>query len=362
MNTGTLSISTDEAARDALAERMFNSGVAALEMLTVYLGSELGYYRVLREGPHTAAEVADRTGTARRYIREWLEQQASAGLIQCDGHAQPRFWLSPAQAEVLSSEESLAFMGWLPRFEVSWGQAIPALLKAYRNGGGVPYAEFGRDMVLGQSGANRPAFTQQLATEWLPQVPGLVERLQRPGARIADIGCGTGWSTLALGRAFPTVVVDGFDLDETSLEQAVSNLQASGLETPVKFHRRDVAELEADAAYDLITAFEVLHDLAKPVEFLSAARRCLAPDGYLVVMDERVGERFQPPTNEVERFMYACSVLHCLPASLAEQPSAATGTVMRPATVRQYALEAGFREVEVLPIETDFFRFYLLRP
>ena len=245
---------------------------------------------MLAAKPHTARELADATGTAERYAREWLEQQAAAGIIEHENNGESRFWLSPEGAEVLVNEESLSFMAWLPRFQLSWGSQVPALLKAFHDGSGIPYADYGLDMVLGQAGANRPAFMKQLATEWLPKVPGLLE------------------------------------------------------------------------AYDLITIFEALHDLSRPIEFLASARRCLADDGYLIVMDERVAETFEAPTDEVERFMYACSVLHCLPASLAEYPSAATGTVIRPDVVREYARQAGFREVEILPIETDFFRFYLLRP
>ena len=362
MTTEAEPLALDEQKRDALAERLFLSGLAGLEILTVYLGKELGYYDVLATKPHTARELADATGTTERYAREWLEQQAAAGIIEHENNGESRFWLSPEGAEVLVNEESLSFMAWLPRFQLSWGSQVPALLKAFHDGSGIPYADYGLDMVLGQAGANRPAFMKQLATEWLPKVPGLLERLQRPGARIADIGCGTGWSTIALGQAFPGVIVDGYDLDETSIQLAEENLRSSGIDTRVTFHRRDVATLDAGEAYDLITIFEALHDLSRPIEFLASARRCLADDGYLIVMDERVAETFEAPTDEVERFMYACSVLHCLPASLAEYPSAATGTVIRPDVVREYARQAGFREVEILPIETDFFRFYLLRP
>lgn len=361
MTTEAEPIAFDEQKRDALAERLFLGGLAGLEMLTIYMGKELGYYDVLARNPHTARELAAATGTSERYAREWLEQQATAGILEHANEGETRFWLSPEGAEVLVNEESLSFMAWLPRFQLSWGSQVSALLKAFHDGTGIPYSEYGLDMVLGQAAANRPAFMQQLATEWLPRVPGLVERLERPGARIADIGCGTGWSTIALGQAFPGARVDGYDLDETSIQLAEENLAVSGLGTNVAFHRRDVATLDAGEKYDLITVFEALHDLSQPVEFLASAGRCLADDGYLIVMDERVAEQFGAPTDEVERFMYACSVLHCLPASLAESPSAGTGTVIRPAVVRQYAQEAGFRDIEILPIETDFFRFYWLR-
>lgn len=359
-------LAIDEGARDAFVERLFGSFLGALELLTIYLGDELGYYRALADrGPLTAAELAAGTGTNERYAREWLEQQAAANILRADTSAEEtRFSISPEVAEVLLDPESMSYLGWSGRMALSWATTLPQVADAFQTGGGVPYEAFGADMMHGQAGANRPQYTNLLASEWIPQIPGMVQRLGRPGARIADVGCGVGWSALALARGFPWAIVHGYDLDARSIETARQNLANSedAVRSRVSFHQRDVAELTGEAPYDLVTIFEALHDFSRPVEVLEAIRANLAADGALLVMDERVGPEFQPGADEVERFMYSASVLHCLPATMAEQPSAATGTVMRESTVRDYATRAGFSSVDVLPIEADFFRFYLLRP
>ncbi|MCC7363875.1 MAG: methyltransferase domain-containing protein [Dehalococcoidia bacterium] len=347
---------------DALAERLFAATQGALESLTIYMGIELGYYRALRDhGPLDAAGLARIAGTDERYAREWLEQQASCELIEHLPGTPDRFAIDPAHAEVLLDEASMAYMGWTARFVMSWANTLPRVIQASRDGSGVAYEQFGRDMLLGQAGANRPQFEQALPAEWFPQVPGLVERLEAdPPARVADIGMGAGWSSISIARHYPRVQVDGYDMDAASVREADRNLQGSGVEDRVTFHCRDAGHPDAHGQYDLVTIFEALHDISRPVEVLATARQLLAEGGRVLIMDERVAETFAAPGDDTERFMYVCSVLHCLPASMADQPSAATGTVIRPGTIREYAAAAGFRSVEILPIENGFFRFYLL--
>jgi 2-polyprenyl-3-methyl-5-hydroxy-6-metoxy-1,4-benzoquinol methylase len=214
-----------------------------------------------------------------------------------------------------------------------------------------------------QADMNRPVFLNLLGQEWLPAIPDVHARLQAdPPARVADVGCGGGWSSIGIARAYPKVHLDGLDVDEPSIALARANAAEAGLADRVSFHARDAADPDLAGRYDLVTAFEVVHDLAQPVEVLRAMRALLADGGAAIVMDEKVAETFAAPGDEVERFMYGFSVLCCLPAGLAESPSAGTGTVMRPATLLRYARAAGFREVEILPIEHDFFRLYRLVP
>jgi 2-polyprenyl-3-methyl-5-hydroxy-6-metoxy-1,4-benzoquinol methylase len=204
-------------------------------------------------------------------------------------------------------------------------------------------------------------FINLLGTEWLPAIPDVHERLQSGmPARVADVGCGTGWSSIAIARAYPNVQVDGFDLDETSIAIARENAVAAGVADRVTFAVRDAADPQLAGRYDLVTAFETVHDMARPAEALRAMRALAREGGAVIIADERVGETFSAPGDEIERLNYGFSVLHCLPASLAETPSAGIGTVMRPPTLRRLAAEAGFREVEILPIENDFWRFYRL--
>jgi 2-polyprenyl-3-methyl-5-hydroxy-6-metoxy-1,4-benzoquinol methylase len=352
--------------RDSLVGRLFQSTVGALELYTVYIGDRLGLYRALADGgPATYAELAVRGGIEERYAREWLEQQAAAGILQVDDvdlEAQSRRYRLPAgHAEVLLDRDSLAYFAPMARVVAGGAQVLPQVLDAFRRGGGVPWSAFGADVIEGQADANRPLYLNVLGREWLPSIPDIHARLQaEPSARAADIGCGGGWSSIAIALAYPNARVDGFDADATSVELARANAAAAGVASRVQFHLADAAALERATRYDLVTAFEMVHDAARPVELLRSMRGLLAEGGAALVMDERVGERFTAPSDEVERLMYAASVLCCLPAGMADSPSAGTGTVMRPDTLRRYAQEAGFADIEILPIEHDVFRVYRL--
>ena len=238
---------------------------------------------------------------------------------------------------------------------------LPKVLEAFKTGSGVAYPDYGVDAREGQAEANRTAFINLLGTEWLPAIPDLHARLQAdPPARVADIACGTGWSSLAMARAYPKVVIDGFDSDEASIVLAQQHARAAGLHHRVTFAVRDAAQ-PVQGAYDLVTIFEALHDMARPVEALRAARTLLRGGGSVLIADERVHEHFAPHNTD-ERLFYGWSVLFCLPTGMAEAPSAGTGAVMRLDTLQRYAAEAGLREVEVLPIVHDLWRFYRLYP
>ena len=224
-----------------------------------------------------------------------------------------------------------------------------------------PYEDYGVHLREGQAGMNRAAFLYQLGQEWLPAVPDVHERLQAEGARVADLGCGAGWSSIGMARCYPNAHVDGFDLDTASVELAQKNVADAALTDRVSMQVRDAGDPAHTGRYDLVTAFECVHDMSDPVSALRAMKQLAKADGAVIVMDEKVGDAFSPAGNEVEPLMYGFSVFHCLPVGMAENPSVGTGTVMRPDTLRSYALEAGFDEVEILPIDTYFFRFYRLR-
>jgi SAM-dependent methyltransferase len=354
-----------EAQVGALVERLFMGGIGALETLTIYIGTKLGLYTLLNErGPSTASEVAQAAGIHERYAREWLEQQATAQLIEVDDPTQPadarRYAISPVQAAVLVDETSLAYFAPAGGFLVSFATVMPKVLAAYRSGGGVSFGEYGPTMRDAQAAFNRPAFQSLLASDWLPNgLPDVHERLASlPDAHILDAGCGCGWSTIALARAYPNATVVGVDLDGPSIEQARTLAAEAGLGDRVTLVHGDAADEKLANRFDLACVFEALHDLSRPVDVLKALRAARNDEGTVVVMDERVADTFGAIGDPIERFMYAASVLHCLPAGMAEQPSAGTGAVMRADTVRSYARAAGFRDIDVLPIEHDFFRFY----
>jgi 2-polyprenyl-3-methyl-5-hydroxy-6-metoxy-1,4-benzoquinol methylase len=353
------------ARRDALAERIFKATIDTLELFHLYVGERLGLYRALADlGDPDAAELAGAAGIAERYAREWLEQQAVAGVVEVaedpggDG-AQRRYRLPEGHAEVLLDRDSLSYMAPLALGATGIARTLPEVLDAFRGGGGVPYEAYGPDLRGCISLLNRPMFVHQLTREWLPALPALHARLQAdPPARVADVGCGTGWSGIAIALAYPKAVVHGLDLDEDSVAEARRNAAQAGVADRVTFEVRDAADPGLAGRYDLVCAFETVHDMADPVAALRAMRALRAPGGVVLVGDEKVAEAFTAPGDELERLNYGWSALHCLPSGMVQQPSAGTGTVMRPATLRRYAVQAGFADVEVLPIEHDFWRFY----
>ncbi|MFN8590467.1 MAG: methyltransferase domain-containing protein [Thermomicrobiales bacterium] len=355
------------ASPDELVERIFGSMLGALELFCVYVGDQLGFYRELANGEAvTSADLARRAGTNERSTREWLEQQATTGILICDNPDAPtaerRFRLPQEYVAVLADPDSLTSAPPMAQIVAGTIAPIHQLLTAFRGDGGVPYADYGHDLHEGQAGFTRPQFVHLLAQEWIPAMPDVDARLKSdPPARIADIGMGQGWSSIALARAYPQARVDGFDLDEASVRSANENASAAGVAGRVRFQARDAGDPDLAGEYDLALAVECIHDMSNPVSVLSAMRRLVGPGGTVLIVDERVPDRFGPPGDEVERVMYGFSVLHCLPVGMAAQPSAGTGAVMRRDTFRRYATEAGFSQVDELPIENAFYRFYRLR-
>jgi 2-polyprenyl-3-methyl-5-hydroxy-6-metoxy-1,4-benzoquinol methylase len=353
---------------EAFVGRLFEAGLGAFDVLTVYLGDRLGLYEALaRVESVTPGELAAAASIHERYAREWLEQQAATGVLTVDDPAKPasgrRYSLPPGHAEALTKPDSMFSIAPMARALISSAQTLPLVMEAYRTGGGVPWSAYGDDGIESQGDYNRPWLVNMLGSEFLPAMPDVHERLTSDlPARVADVACGVGWAAISIAKAYPNVRVDGFDPDERSIEIANGSANEAGVEGRVRFEVRDAQTIGTEGPYDLAIVVEALHDVARPVEILSAIRTSLAPSGSLLVADERVGDTFTAPSDEVDRFMYAASVLVCLPGSMAEQPSAATGTVMRADTVRDYAARAGFGDVEVLPFEPGFLRFYRLRP
>ena len=354
-----------EEARDALAARLFEATLGVFDLLSVELGLRLGLYAALADGEgRTSDELARAARVSPRYAREWLEQQAVSGLIEVDDAGteaeRRRYRLPSGHAEVLLDPRSPSTMAPMAGMVAAAAGRMDQLVEAYRSGGGVPWDGYGVGLLEAQAAANRPVFEQLLPGPWLAALPDIVERLRRPGARLADVACGAGWSTIALARAFPDADVIGLDLDRWSIERARENAKDAGLGDRPSFVLGDAADPELEGRFDLVTILEAVHDLSRPVEVLASVRRMLAPGGALLVVDERVAEQFTAPGDEIERLMYGYSIVFCLPNGLADQPSAGTGTVMRPSTLERYALEAGWRSVTVLPVEHDVFRLYRL--
>ncbi|MEW2590363.1 methyltransferase domain-containing protein [Micromonospora aurantiaca] len=350
----------------ALSMRLFLHSLGAAELMTMYLGHRLGLYRVLGDGPVTGAELAARAGIGARHATEWLEQQAAAGVVEPAGDG--RFRLPEGHRQALTDATSpFAVLSLAVLPVAGLAPMLDRLVEAYAKGEGVGYDEYGEEFRAAQAGMNRPVFTHELPRWIRTALPDVHARLSRPGAVVVDVGCGTGDSSLALAQAYPFATVHGVDLGAAAIDAARDRAASAGLAERVVFTVADVAERPGAERGDLVCVFDALHDMSRPVRVLTAARDLLRPGGCVLLMEPRVGERFTAPAGEVERFMYAVSVLHCLPVGLTGDGDdggapAGTGTVMRPDTVRRYAERAGFAATTVLPVEHRFHRLYRLDP
>ena len=348
-----------------LAQRLFRSAIATLDLYAVYLGVRLGLYTPLAErGPSTSEELAAVTGTNERYVREWLEHQTVSGILAVDDPAVDpptrRYSLPAEHVEVLVDQDSLNYEGHKGIDIVRGARRLPDLVEAFHTGSGLAPLPWEPE---GRAEFNRARFRQLLGNHWLPSMPEIHARLQSdPPARVADLGCGTGWSSITIAQAYPKVAVDGFDLDDAAIAAATKHAVEEGVDDRVRFQARDVSELSGSEPYDLVTVFEALHDMARPIDVLRGVRALVGEEGNVVVADERVGERFTIPAEEQEVYAYGWSVVDCLSSSMGDPSFAQTGAVMRPDTLRRYALEAGFRRTEVLPVEDRQWRFYRLLP
>jgi SAM-dependent methyltransferase len=351
---------------EAVTDRLFEAMLATWDVASAFLGARMGYYEALAElGEVTPRQLADRVGANERYTREWLEQQAATGLIEVatasDDDNARTYRLIPGTEPVFTDGTGEQPILHFVRAVMASILPMPDVITAYRTGTGLPFGHYGEDMMIGQGMGTRWGFMTDLASTWMPAMPDIDERLRtKPDARIADIGFGMGWSSIAFAQAYPNARVDGLDLDETSVGTAQKLADEAGVGDRVRFLAKDAADPALSSQYDLAFAFECIHDMANPVGVLRAMRNLVGPGGTVLIADENVEEAFSAPAGDFERFMYGYSIFHCLPGAMDGKNPAGTGAIMRPATFRRYADEAGYQSVEILPIENDFFRFYRL--
>jgi 2-polyprenyl-3-methyl-5-hydroxy-6-metoxy-1,4-benzoquinol methylase len=356
-----------DTAAGALSGRLLESVVALAELCTVYLGERLGLYRALDEtGPVSVAVLARHAGVAERYTQEWCEQQAVAGLIAVDdttaAAGQRRYSLPPGHDEVLARPESPAYLAPLGLMASGISSGLPAVAEAFRTGEGVPVATYGSAGREAQEALNRTAFV--LGTgHWVSMLPDVVETLGRPGARIADLGCGCGWSSVALAQAFPNASVVAVDLDLPSLERGREIAALEGVADRVRFVHADLtSDLPAlrQVGFDLVTVFEALHDTSRPADVLTGVRSLLRAGGAALIAEPAVEEAFTAPGGLLERLNLASSVMFCLPTAMAGDDPDPVGAAMRPDVLRDLAGRAGFTTVTVLPAAHPMWRFFRL--
>jgi 2-polyprenyl-3-methyl-5-hydroxy-6-metoxy-1,4-benzoquinol methylase len=305
----------------------------------VVLGDRLGLFKAMKSGDKvTAAELAARTGTHERYIREWLSAQAAAGYVQYDS-ADDRFYLDPEQAVVFTEENSPAFMAGA--FEVMAALWIdePKVSEAFRTGKGVGWHDHSACLFRGTERFFRPGYNANLIGSWLPALDGVAEKLER-GVAVADVGCGHGASTVLMARAYPKSRFTGFDYHAPSIERARKAAEENGVSGNTKF---EVASAKAyPGKYDLVAFFDCLHDMGDPVGASAHVRQSLAPDGTWMIVEPFAHDQLSANLNPVGRVFYAASTLVCTPASLSQEVGLGLGAQAGEAKLRQVVTAGGF--------------------
>lgn len=306
-------------------------------------------------GPLDIATVAIRADADERYVREILSGLAAAGVLAYDP-SDESFTLPEEHAAVVADDTSpYSLAGYFDILPAMVGQ-LPALVEATRNGGGVSFEEFGERAVAGIDRANSPGMRILLTRRWLPVLPDVVERLEQ-GGRVADIGCGSGTAALAMAAAFPISEIVGIDLDQRSVERAEMRRDESGLAN-VSFQVGDASALPADPGFDLVTAFDVIHDLTDPLGTLSGVRSSLREGGVLLMMEPKIAPDLEGNVgSDRAALLYGISTMFCLTQSLAHG-GAGLGAAWGPRRAEELCREAGFTTCEILPIDNPFSAFY----
>jgi 2-polyprenyl-3-methyl-5-hydroxy-6-metoxy-1,4-benzoquinol methylase len=332
---------------------------ATLNAALVVMGDKLGLYRALAgTGGLTSAELAERTGTAERYVREWLNAQAAGGFVSYDPEAE-RYALPPEQAVALTDSDSPAYLPGF--FQIALGSVIdsPSIMEKARNGDGFGWHEHVHDVHEGCERFFRPGYNAHLIGEWLPALGGVVEKLEQ-GALVADVGCGHGASTLLMAQAFPNSTFVGSDYHEESIETARARAHEAGVADRVSFHVAPAAGYKG-GEYDLVTMFDCLHDMGDPVGAARHVRSTLGPDGTWMIVEPNAADRTEDNFNPVGRAYYAFSTLLCTPASLSQEVGLALGAQAGESRIREVVQGAGFTEFERVA-ETPFNLVFAARP
>jgi 2-polyprenyl-3-methyl-5-hydroxy-6-metoxy-1,4-benzoquinol methylase len=325
---------------EPLLGTMVNELGAAANAALVLTGDKLGFYQALADGEAvTSAELARKTGTHERYVREWLSSQAASGFVSYDA-ASARFSLSPEQAAVFADEESPAYMvgGFYSLAAVYHDE--PKLTEAFRTGGGVGWGEHCNCLFCGVERFFRPGYRAHLVGEWLPALTGVVEKLQR-GARVADVGCGHGASTILMAEAFPRSEFVGIDFHGPSIDHA--RKFSKGLSN-IRFEAARAQDY-AGTGFDLVTIFDALHDMGDPVGAVSHIGKTLKRDGSLMLVEPKAADTLADNLNPVGRIFYAFSTSVCVPASLGQEVGAALGAQAGERRLAEVIREGGFSQV-----------------
>ena len=331
---------------------------ATLNTALVVLGDKLGYYTTMAAGPVTPGQLAAATGTGEPYAREWLNAQAAGGYVEYDAST-GQFTLPPEHAAALTDPSSPAYLPGFFQIALGTTHDIDDVLLAARNHNGLGWHEHHTDVHDGCERFFRTMYNAHLVGEWLPALDGVVEKLER-GARVADVGCGYGASTVIMAQAFPNSTFTGFDYHEASIAAARARAIEAGVEDRVRFEVAAATQFPG-AGFDLVTTFDALHDMGDPVGAGRHVHAALAPEGTWMVVEPMAGDSVSDNLNPVGRAYYGFSTLLCTPSSLAQEVGLALGTQAGPARIRDVVTASGFTRFASVA-QTPFNRVLEIRP
>jgi ubiquinone/menaquinone biosynthesis C-methylase UbiE len=343
---------------NAFVGRFVSDLGAATHAGMVVIGERLGLYKALADGPMTSSELAAKTKTDERYLREWLASQAAGGYVTYDA-ATNHFSLTPEQAFTMADEDSPAYLPGAFELAVGSLYAVPRIAESFRTGAGMGWGEHDQGVIHGCEKFFKAGYIANLMAAWIPSLEAVKEKLEA-GAKVADVGCGKGASTLLMAKAFPKSQFFGFDYHDGSIEGARASAQKQGLSGNVTF---DTASAKGFPGknYDLVTVFDCLHDMGDPVGAAKHIREALAPDGTWMIVEPYANDELKDNMNPVGRVFYSFSTLLCTPCSRSQEVGMCLGAQAGEAKIREVVTQAGFTRFR-RATETPFNIVYEARP
>ncbi len=349
----------DEAKLNQFIGQMLGDLGGAASIALVRIGDSLGLYKALHEkGAMTVAELSAATGVNQRYLREWLSQQAASNYLAYEPATQ-KFSLPDEQAMVFAIEDSPVYMHGGFELMQALLEARPKVEAAFKSGGGVAWGDHGTCMFCAVARFFRPGYHNNLVSAWLPALDGAVAKLES-GARVADVGCGHGWSTVLMAKAFPKAQFVGYDFHPSSIEAATKHAAEHGVAANCRFEVGTAKDYPG-TGFDLVTCFDCLHDMGDPTGAAAHVRRSLKQDGSWMIVEPMAGDRLEDNLNPVGRLYYAGSTMICVPTSLSQEVGAALGAQAGEGKLREVITAGGFKSVR-RATETPFNMILEARP